>query len=283
MLKFAVIGHPISHSLSAIMHEKAMKVAGIEGTYEKLDTPPEELVERLKFLRINNYNGFNVTIPLKVPTVLFLSQFDKYADLSGCVNTVKIMDDKSLYGYNTDIYGFVEAIPPSFKEILRGASVAIAGTGGVARSVAIGLSELGVKKINFYSRNVLNSHDMVNFLRGKFPAIEFNLNLYSTLNTLKDVKMFVNTTPVGMKNFSEHQMIISEKLLETLPFDSLVYDLVYNPLKTGLVKTAREQGKMAITGLDMFIHQGAKAFEIWTGIKPNLDAMKVAVLENLYD
>lgn len=283
MHKFAVIGHPLSHSLSAIMHERALKVAGIEGTYETLDTPPENLVERIKFLRTHDYDGFNITIPLKVPTVLFLSQFDRYADLSGSVNTVKILKDKSLYGYNTDIYGFLEAIPPSFREILKGSKVAVAGTGGVARSVAIGLSELGVKKIDFYTRNVLNAHDMVHFLRSKFPYIEFNLNLYSTLNALDDVKMFVNTTPVGMKNYSDNQIIIDEKIISTLPFDSLVYDLVYNPLKTRLVKTARERGKMAITGLDMFVHQGAKAFEIWTGVKPNLDAMKIAVLENLYD
>ena len=125
MVKFAVIGHPLTQSLSAVMHNAMLEHLGIDGSYELLDTEQEDLVTRVKQLKSQGYMGFNVTIPLKVPITLFLDGCDRLADIAGCANTVKIMDDKTLYGYNTDIYGFQKAIPLEIQDKLKNNTVSI--------------------------------------------------------------------------------------------------------------------------------------------------------------
>ena len=126
--KFAIIGFPIKHSLSPVIQKAALESVGLEGTYEIIETRPENLVSTVKMLKSQGYNGFNVTIPHKVPITLFLEQFDDYANVTGSVNTVKITDEKTLYGYNTDVYGFIRAIPQNCN--LQGSTVAVMGTGG---------------------------------------------------------------------------------------------------------------------------------------------------------
>ncbi len=281
MIKFAVIGHPLTQSLSAVMHNAMLKELGIEGSYELLDTESEDLVSRVKMLKSQGYNGFNVTIPHKVPITLFLDEFDKSADIAGCANTVKIMPDKSLYGYNTDIYGFKTAIPQNIQENLKNGKVSILGTGGAARAAAIAFCETGVKTIDFYARNVINASSMVNFLREKFPLVKINLKQMQSLNNLSDSLMLVNSTPIGMRGKAMGTSPVEEEILKTLPENAAVYDIVYNPLKTEFLKIAQKNGYETITGLDMFVHQGAKAFEIWTGQKANPDVMKMAALEEL--
>lgn len=281
MYKFAVIGHPLSQSLSAVMHNAMLKDLGLEGNYETLDTESEGLVDRVKYLKSRDYAGFNITIPHKVAITLFLDEFDKSADIAGCANTVKIMSDKTLYGYNTDIYGFKAAIPQDIQKQLQGKNVSILGTGGASRAAAIALCECGVKKIDFYARNIINASNMVNFLRNKFVNTAFDLKQMQSLRDLSDSIMLVNSTPIGMRGKAMGTSPIDEQVLKTLPQDAVVYDIVYNPLKTELLKLAQNNGYKAITGLDMFVHQGAKAFEIWTGKKAKPEVMKIAVLEAL--
>lgn len=283
MLKFAVIGHPLTQSLSAVMHNAMLEDLGLEGEYEALDTESEDLVDRVKYLKSRGYAGFNVTIPLKVPITLFLDSVDNVADISGAANTVKIMPDKSLYGYNTDVYGFQTAIPLKIQGDLRDTTVSILGTGGAARAAAIALCLVGVKQINFYARNIINASNMVNFLRESFSSVKFNLKQMQSLNDLSDSKMLVNSTPIGMRGKSMGLSPIDEAVLKTLPQNAVVYDIVYNPLKTEFLKLAQKNGYQTIAGLDMFIHQGAKAFEIWTGKQAKPDVMKIAVLEHLAD
>ena len=281
MYKFAVIGHPLTQSLSAVMHNALLKDMGLDGVYELLDTESEDLVDRVKYLKSRDYTGFNVTIPHKVPITLFLDGCDKYADMAGCANTVKIMKDKTLYGYNTDIYGFQKAIPEEVCEILKGNKVTLLGTGGAARAAAIALCDIGVKKIDFYARNIINAQNMVNFLRLRFPEVVFELKQMQSLRDLSDSSLLVNCTPVGMRGKAMGVSPIDEAVLKTLPKDASVYDIVYNPLKTELLKIAKNNGYNTISGLDMFVHQGAKAFEIWTDLKAKPDVMKIAVLEAL--
>lgn len=281
MYKFAVIGHPLTQSLSAVMHNALLKDLGLEGSYELLDTKSEDLVDRVKFLKSRDYTGFNVTIPHKVPITLFLDGCDKFADIAGCANTVKVMPDKTLYGYNTDIYGFQKAIPDEVCTNLKGNKASLLGTGGAARAAAIALCDIGVKKIDFYARNIINAQNMVNFLRNSFPEVVFELKQMQSLRDLSESKMLVNCTPVGMRGKAMGISPIEEDVLKTLSKDAAVYDIVYNPLKTELLKMAQKNGFTTITGLDMFVHQGAKAFEIWTGLKAKTDVMKMAVLEAL--
>ena len=103
MYKLGIIGYPLAHSVSAAIQKAGFQSLGLEGSYDVLETPPEDLISRIKYLKTNGYQGFNVTIPLKVPMSLFLDDIDDYANIAGCVNTVKILDDRSFIGYNTDI------------------------------------------------------------------------------------------------------------------------------------------------------------------------------------
>ncbi len=280
-LKFGLIGHNLSHSISAIIHKAGLESLGIDGTYEVLETPAEDLISRIKFLKSNDYSGFNVTIPLKVPMALFLDHIDKSADVSGAVNTIKIRQDRTFHGFNTDIYGFQKAIPTSIQADLKGTNVSIIGTGGASRAAAVGLVELGVKQINFYSRNIINASNMVNYLRETFPQTTFNIFQTSSTGELFKSAMIVNTTPIGMKGNSADQSPLPLSLIKELPTDTVIYDIIYNPTKTILLQKAKEFGLETINGLDMLIHQAAKAQEIWTGKTPDIDKMKIAALENL--
>lgn len=279
--KLGLIGYHLSHSISAIIQKAGLESLGVEGTYEILETPPEDLISRIKFLKSNSYDGFNVTIPLKVPVTLFLDHVDKSADVSGCVNTIKILPDKTFYGFNTDIYGFQKAISPAIQKDLKDANVSILGTGGASRAAAVSLIELGVKQINFYSRNIINSATVVNYLRRTFPDVTFNLYQNSSTGELFNSAMIVNTTPIGMKGNSADQMPLKLSLIQNLPKDTVIYDVIYNPTRTLLLQKAKDFGLETINGLDMLVNQAAKALEIWTGKLPDVDKMKIAALENL--
>lgn len=279
--KFGLIGYHLSHSISPVIHRAGLESLGIDGNYEILETAPEELIERIKFLKSNDYNGFNVTIPLKVPMALFLDHIDRSADVSGSVNTIKILNDRTFHGFNTDIYGFVHAIPASIQKDLKGSSVCILGTGGASRAAAVGLIELGVKQISFYSRNIINSSDIVNYMRKAFPEISFKLYQVQSTGELFNSAMIVNTTPIGMKGNSADQMPLSLEVMQKLPPNTVIYDVIYNPSQTLLLQKAKNFGLETINGLDMLINQAAKAIEIWTGKMPDVSKMKIAALENL--
>ncbi len=283
MYKFGLIGYPLSHSMSKVIHEAAFKSIGEEGSYELLETEPENLISRVKYLRTNGFQGFNVTIPLKVPIVLFLSGVDNVANIAGCANTIKVLDDGSLYGYNTDVYGFVEAIPEDFRKEIDAADIAILGNGGAARAVGVGISILKAKKIDFYVRNIINAKDTIDAVRTHFPEVEINCRLIESLKDLSSYKMLINTTPIGMRSKAMGISPVDEDVVKTMNKSSIIYDIVYNPLKTELINIAKRNGIQTIQGLDMLIYQGAKAFEIWTGKKPDVLKMKIAALEEMID
>lgn len=279
MYKLGIIGHPLGHSISAIIQNAGLKSIGEEVQYDVMDTPAEDLIDRLKYIKTNGYQGFNVTIPLKVPVSLFLNDIDDYANIAGCVNTVKISENKELFGYNTDIYGFKKAIPSDVD--LKGKTAGILGTGGAARAAVVGLAEKGIKNIDFYTRNIINSHQTVNYVRAKFPNVEFNVYQIQKMRSLADTSILVNATPIGMKGYIADQMAIEPYDFETLNPDAIVYDIVYNPSKTVLLKEAEKRGFRTIGGLDMLIYQAERAIEIWTGKTPDTKLMKIAALETL--
>lgn len=280
MYKLGLIGYPLGHSMSAVIQQAGFKSIGAEGSYDILETPPEDLISRVKFLKVNDYSGFNITIPLKVPISLFLDEIDETANIAGCANTVKILPDKSFKGYNTDIYGFRTAIPNSSR--LNGKKAGIIGTGGASRAATVGLIQTGVKEINYYCRNIINSTPMVNSMIDAFPEITFNsYQLQNKIIDLSDLSILVNCTPVGMRGNSMDMTPISKYSLESLPKDALVYDVIYNPIRTLFLQDAEKLGLEIVSGLDMLIYQGAKALEIWTGKTPDFQAMKIAALEEL--
>lgn len=275
--KLALIGYPLGHSLSPILYKAAFKDLGLEGNYEILPTKSEDIISRIKFLRTNKYFGFNVTIPHKVPLTLFLSKYDEYVNMTGSVNTIKIEEDSSLSGYNTDVWGFVEAIPKDID--LKGKKAAVIGTGGASRAICAGLYTKEIRKIDIYTRNVLNSKEVINTLRERFDKVEIKAIQTSMMEDLSDVDILVNTTPCGMKNFDEDNSIVNDKCIKTLKDSALVYDIVYNPLRTALISKAIKYNKRFVTGLDMLVYQAVRACEIYTGKKPDFKVMKIAALE----
>lgn len=279
MKKFGLIGYPLGHSLSAVIHKAGFKSLGIEASYEILETPPDELVDRVKYFKRNDYEGFNVTIPLKLPISLFVQEVDKYADIAGAVNTVKINSDKTFKGYNTDAMGFKKAIPQNLD--FSGANVALLGTGGASRAAVLALSELGVKYIGVYTRNIPNAMDYMAYMRRKFPQIEFESHQIDLVRDLSKYQLLVNTTPIGMLGRSADMTPIEENVLRTMPANSTVYDVIYNPKKTILLKLAEKLGYNTINGLDMLVYQAVAAQEIWFGQTPDFNTMKIAALENL--
>ena len=148
---------------------------------------------------------------------------------------------------------------------------------------SVGLKSLGVSEIDFYTRNIIDSHAAIEGFRQKFPEIKINLIQNEFLKTLEDCAIVVNTTPLGMKGKYADVSPLAENIVKTLPNEGLIYDIVYNPVKTELIKYADKNGKKYIGGLDMLVYQGARAFEIWTGKAPDIDKMKIAALEELLD
>lgn len=277
--KYALIGYPLGHSLSRFIHDTGFKSLGMDFNYEILETSPDSLVDRIKFLKFNGYSGFNVTIPLKLPVTLFLDEVDSSADIIGAVNTVVINPDKTMKGYNTDVIGFRKAIPDDVT--LAGKVAGVLGTGGAARAAITALAQSQVKEIKVYTRSIPNSMELMTFLRSKFPNVGFNVYQIERIRDLSDVQILVNTTPIGMQGRAADLTPVEENELRTLPQGAVVYDVIYNPKKTVLLKLAQKNGYRIINGVDMFIYQALAAEQIWTGRTPDFKDMKIAALENL--
>ncbi len=278
--KFALIGYPLGHSLSKCIHEAGFKSIGINATYEILETKPEDLVERIKYLRNNGYTGFNVTIPLKLPVTMFLDEVDASANTVNAINTAYI-DPQTHFikGFNTDAAGFKNAIPNDIS--LFGKTVGILGTGGAARAAICALASYQVKEMKIYTRNVANSIEFMEYLRKTFPNIEFNSYQIDRIRDLSKINFLVNATPIGMQGHASGYTPVEEQELQTLPADAVVYDVIYNPKKTLFIKLAQKHNYRTITGMDMLIYQAVEAQKIWTGRIPDFKDMKIAALENL--
>lgn len=270
--RFGILGYPIGHSVSPQIHKAGFQSLGIEAEYELLETAPENLIERIRELKALGFSGVNVTIPLKVKIAMFVDSVDKNADLAGAINTIKIMPDGTMRGFNTDITGFKSAL----KEPMQGKEVTILGTGGASRAVAVACIQEGAKKVNFYTRNIPNALEFVKFFRDLAPNIEFTLNQIETLNDLSSTDLLVNATPIGMRGHSADASPVSKSTLETMKKDGTVYDIVYNPTETILLEDANHLGLKIISGLDMLVAQAVATEEIWFNRKPDFDKMKIA-------
>lgn len=278
--KYALIGYPLGHSLSSYIHEAGFKSLGLKASYEILETPPDTLVDRIKFFKSQGYRGFNVTIPLKLPITMFLDSVDASADIVNAVNTVVIdPQTREMKGYNTDVLGFRNAIPDDVT--LCGKVAGVLGTGGAARAAITALAQSQMKEIKLFTRNVPNSLELVNYLRKTFPNVEFNTYQIERIRDLSDIDLLVNTTPIGMLGRGADFTPVEENELRTLKQGAIVYDVIYNPKKTILLKLAQKNGYRTINGVDMFIHQALAAEQIWTGRTPDFKDMKIAALENL--
>ena len=279
MIKTALIGHPVSHSLSGVIHNAAFKSLGIDGKYDVIDVPTGKLSSFIEKLKNENYAGFNVTIPYKVDVKSYLSMSDMFAEYAGCTNCVKIKPNGVLYGYNTDVYGFSHAIPEQIRNNLKGKKALVLGNGGAARAVAVGLGMLEISQIDFRVRDFDKAKPLYDSVSKIFPNTKFNL--IKIIENISQYSMIINTTPLGTTGENESKIPLASSFLEQADKSVLVYDLVYNPVETVLIKTAKSFGLQTVGGLDMLIGQAVKGFKIFTGKDADFELMKKAALKFL--
>jgi shikimate dehydrogenase len=275
--KLGLIGHPLSHSLSPKIHTAALKASGLQGDYSLFPIPPDDkqgLKVLLNRVRSGEIHGLNVTIPHKQHVIEFMDELTPTSQAIGAVNTIYLRDSK-LVGDNTDAPGFLSDLKRfanSAFSIPR--SALVLGAGGSARAVVYALVNEGWK-VTLTARRIEQAQQLASQFRN-VTAIELNFQTFQ----LSTFNLFVNTTPVGMTPNIEQSPLL-ENL--SLPQHVFVYDLVYNPRETKLVRDARSQGLQAAIGLGMFIEQAALAFELWTDHNPPRDVLFESVGETRPD
>jgi len=266
---FAVIGDPIDHSLSPNIHNAAFKELGLDCTYIAYRIPKGELEVGIKSLKSINISGFNVTIPHKIEMMNFLDETDENCKIIGATNTVAF-NNGNLKGFNTDMDGFLDPIK-KINTPIENSSVLLLGAGGAARSIVTAFATEKAKKITIANRSKDNGQTLVQFA----DKIGINADLV-TLEKANDIaseyNFIVNATSIGMKN---EPSPISENNINK---DSIVYDIVYLPMNTDLIKNAKQIGATVIYGYEMLLGQAIHAFEIWHNIKAPYNVMKKALV-----
>ncbi|MEX0945440.1 MAG: shikimate dehydrogenase [Balneolaceae bacterium] len=264
---YFVIGHPISHSLSPVMHQCALDHYQIPAIYRAVDLPSDQIDQFVSWCNSDSFLGCNITIPYKEALMYAADELDADAKELGVMNTLS-KEGSILKGYNTDLYGFLKPLEP-FIDQLKGESAIIFGTGGSSRAVRAGLIRCGINEITFVSRNPqLSTETELD------PEIFIRTVDYSQWQVFaEDATIIVNTTPLGMyPNVDQTPVRENDAFLLT---GKICYDLVYNPIETHFMKLTAKEGGIAINGLDMLIWQGSRSFEIWNGVAFPIDQVKI--------
>ena len=254
MRKYLVIGNPIEHSLSPLLHNFWIKKHNINALYEKRLLEKNDVEKILIDVRASKFHGINVTVPFKNTVIPFLDQLSDTAQKTQSVNTIFKSQNK-LFGDNTDVYGFSEAIKlTNFNPVNK--KILILGAGGVVPSVLLALKNMGANQITLSNRTKKKA---VN-LKKSFPF----LKVIKWGETIKS-DLIINATSIGIKKNEDI------KLDYTKLDGQLFYDVIYNPSKTKFLENAKNSGKKIENGKNMFIYQAMKAFQTWHGIKPEIN------------
>jgi shikimate dehydrogenase len=262
MKRFAVIGHPIGHSLSPLMHNTAFQLLGLNCQYDAFDIEPDSLNKLVGRFREESWNGFNITTPHKEAIISFIDEVDTEARAFGSVNTV-VNHNGIFAGYNTDVGGIQRSIE-SFRNKIDGLQCLILGAGGVARSVAyvltrffhpqsITIAARNPERANAICKDISPSKVMMNVIKFSDQIFDDAVQKSTLIANATTVGMFPKFTETPLPNYQ----LLNKK--------HIVFDLVYRPLNTQLLIDAKSAGARTIDGLEMFIQQGAAAFELWTG------------------
>lgn len=270
MPRVGLIGDPVAHSLSPVMHRAAFDALGIDATYELWRTEASALDARVAALRLPGILGANVTVPHKQAVVALCDTISETAARIGAVNTIVVRDD-ALHGDNTDAYGFQRALD-NLPGTRYGRAV-ILGAGGAARAVAVALAETGARAIRIVNRTGERAGALAAALTGRGLAGIEAVPWDRLDQELPEADMLVNATAVGWHG---DECPLPVELLDLLPEGASIVDLTYRD--TALLRAAREGGIPAIDGLGMLVHQGARSLELWTGHSAPVGVMRAAVL-----
>jgi shikimate dehydrogenase len=278
-----VFGHPISHSLSPVMHNAAIRALNIDYIYVPFHVLPEKLGSAIEGVRALGIAGVNLTIPHKERVIGFLDEVDDHALAIRSVNTV-INEAGRLRGCSTDGPGFIKSAEAAWGKIDRCRAL-ILGAGGSAKAVGFALAGIGCE-IVVANRTFERAVDLVDSLKLVLSRVEgaessspraVRLESEALAEEIERADLLVNTTSVGMHPDADGIPLPPDLIRPGL----LVYDLVYNPLRTRLIQEAESRGAKAVNGLKMLVYQGALSFETWTGVEPPVDVMEQAALRSL--
>lgn len=267
---YCIIGDPIHHSLSPAMHNAAFAAKGLNSTYIAFRVPQNELKESIESLRSINIAGFNVTTPHKTNIMRYLDELEPVAKKASAVNTVNNIEG-IFRGYNTDVYGFIEPLHKRHVDF-RGMHVLLIGSGGAARAVVVALAEENaIAKLIIANRDIQRANELATL--GDRLGMKCELVLFEKATDFSPAcDLIVNATKLGMNN---EPSVIDHLHIQK---GSIVYDIVYRPMVTDLIENAKYAQASVIYGYEMLIEQGAKAFELWTGLSAPRDAMKKNLL-----
>ncbi|MEC1155260.1 shikimate dehydrogenase [Cytobacillus horneckiae] len=270
---FAVIGDPIAHSMSPAMHNELFQLNELDAYYLPLRIKSEDLRVAVAGLRAIGIAGFNVTVPHKEAIMPLLDEIDPLAKAIGAVNTVVNQAGK-LVGYNTDGTGYIAGLKEDLQDFNQ-KKMLIIGAGGAARGIYYALAEAGVEEIDICNRTLDKARKLA--MECPYPVKSTLLTIQEAEQLLAQYDCIIQTTSIGM---SPH---IGEKplSLKKLNQHAFVSDIIYNPHETAVLHEAKQRGVNVQNGLNMFVYQGALAFEKWTGILPDSERMKKNVLQQL--
>lgn len=274
---FGVFGDPIGHSLSPAMHNTAFSALGMDCIYHAFRVTPVKLEKAILGAEAMGFGGLNLTVPLKEEALKFnFLKPDPLAKRIGAVNTVVFGKKGEIQGYNTDGLGAKQALLDSGVEI-GGSRIVVAGAGGAARAVAFQLAADGADII-VTNRTEERAVELAREIStAALPGKIRGTGLSGLKELLQDVDVLINTTTLGMHPNTDAAIATAEELHSRLT----VFDIVYNPLETRLLREAKAAGARTISGVLMLVYQGAEAFRLWTGVEPPVELMKKTVLEAL--
>lgn len=260
-----LIGHPVSHSKSPLIHAHWMKHYNVNGCYDTIDLSCEDLEEGISNLIKQGYTGLNITVPHKVAVMELCDEIDELAKIVGAANTITIKD-KKLFGTNTDVFGFTQNILENSSNFKFSAGPALVlGAGGAARAVIEGLIQKGVPEIRLSNRTKEKAKILLESSSQPQNIKLIDWEKRNSAKAMKDINLLVNTTALGMSGKTALEID-----LEYLPKETLVNDIVYAPLMTELLKSAQNRGNPVVTGIGMLLHQARPGFKLWHGVMPEV-------------
>jgi len=273
---YGVLGYPAKHSLSPRMHNAAFRALNINAEYVIFEKNREELEDFLSSLSKNNIHGLNVTIPYKEEVLKYLKWKSPEVRFTDASNTIEVKDNNYLKGWNTDGIGFHRHLTRDLKFKILGKNVIILGAGGAAKAIVSQLARKGAKSIIIYDIDINKSSKLAEKINNEFPECQASaLSHLEKINT-RGIELLINATPIGMKD-SDPCLIAPDKLRPGL----FVYELIYNPAQTKLLRLAKERGATVSNGLGMLLYQGALSFEHFTGESAPLEIMRQALKEGV--
>lgn len=272
-----LFGHPVGHSLSPLMHNKAFEVCGLNYRYAAFDVMPDEIGKAVEGIRALGFRGVNVTIPHKLAVMPYLDEIDEEARIIGAVNTI-VNEKGRLIGYNTDGRGYVRSLVEETGLSLEKQRAIMIGAGGAARGVAVALLREGLQELVIVNRTKEKAFALAEDLKAAIPGKKVDaLAMDELAEGSQSYTLLIQTTSIGMSPNIDESPVPKNFLHPHL----LVSDLIYNPLKTRIQRDAEEVGCKIHSGVGMFIYQGALSFQYWTGQGAPVEDMRSVVMNKL--